>query len=241
MDPFSTAVAVGSNLLGTVVQGEYNSRSAARQMQFQERMSNTASQRSARDLEAAGLNRILALGQPASSPAGATASISRPDLSGDIQSANSAKSARDVAKQQENLLIEQQDQARSSTELNRANTNLTFVDAEKKSAETAASLQAAKESASREALNYVSAEESMARTQLHNENARIAAAEAAKAKVTKGVYEAGGDLADDVIDAAKRAYNDFRSRSSVPPTNSAKGAAEHRSYLDKFRKFWMID
>ncbi len=69
---------IGSSALSFLGGSRRNKqqRAAAReQMAFQERMSSTAYQRAAKDLEAAGLNRILALGKPSSSPGGAQAAI----------------------------------------------------------------------------------------------------------------------------------------------------------------------
>ncbi len=82
----SALIGSGSSLLGNVLGGLFSSSSAKRQNRmaiaeaqkqrdFQERLSSTAYQRAAKDLSAAGLNRILALGSPASSPGGASAPI----------------------------------------------------------------------------------------------------------------------------------------------------------------------
>ncbi len=71
--------AVGGGIL-SLIGGERRNRAqrqmAREQMRFQERMSSTAFQRQAKDLQKAGLNRILGLsGSGASSPAGAMAAI----------------------------------------------------------------------------------------------------------------------------------------------------------------------
>lgn len=86
MNPLVAAAAIGAgaNLLGSVGSGMASAKAAQKQMDFQERMSNTAYQRSAKDLELAGLNRILAIGSPATTPGGAMAQI--PDYGASMSS-----------------------------------------------------------------------------------------------------------------------------------------------------------
>lgn len=80
---------------GSIASGLFGKSAAEDQMDFQQKMSKTAHQRAAKDMEKAGLNRVLAVGSPASTPGGAMAHV--PDYGSSIAAGLSASIAKKQA------------------------------------------------------------------------------------------------------------------------------------------------
>lgn len=91
-------LAAAGSIGGSLLAGSSAASNTKRQVEFQKELSRTAYQRAAKDLEKAGLNRVLALGNPASTPSGASAPV--PDYGAAFSSAATALASAKQAKAQ---------------------------------------------------------------------------------------------------------------------------------------------
>lgn len=135
----SSLATAGMAWLGHKGQSDVNRMNiemAREQMRFQERMSNTAAQRSIEDYKRAGLNPALAYERSASSPGGASAVLGNPIAAG-ISTAQAYRAQRQA------MQIERQ-KADADLGLARSQMALLHNQSEKTGVETANLRQAAK-------------------------------------------------------------------------------------------------
>lgn len=123
-DLAGAAAGTGLNIIGGMFTNRNSAKAAQRQMDFQERMSNTAYQRAVADMRAAGLNPMLAAkAGGASTPGGAMA-----------QSADMSKIGSEGVNSAINLM-----QSKANVANTEATTEKTKVDAEKARVDTVGS------------------------------------------------------------------------------------------------------
>ena len=126
------------SFLGQKSANQTNQAIANQQQQFQQDMSNTSYQRAVADLKEAGLNPMLAYSQGgASTPTGATTQVQNALGAGVSSSQQAVQLALNAAQNaaDRKLKGEQAGAAGSQEDLNRANMNLSLVDAANKSAQ----------------------------------------------------------------------------------------------------------
>ena len=70
----------GGDIIGSLIQSDQNRRESRRNRAFQKEMFINKYQFAAKDLEKAGLNRMLALGEPGGVPSGSAIGITAPQM-----------------------------------------------------------------------------------------------------------------------------------------------------------------
>lgn len=118
-------IGAAGSYFGQQESMKFNAKEAAKNREFQERMARNAHQYAAEDMEKAGLNRILALGNQAATPSGSAASISPMDYGTIGSNAATAVEARRNLKAQNENIEAQNDLIKAEIEQKQAETHFT--------------------------------------------------------------------------------------------------------------------
>lgn len=228
----AAAAQIGSNLYQNVSADKESTQAWRREMYA----SNTAYQRAASDLEKAGLNRILALGNPASTP-----NANVPPVTGAMEGASGAATAVVQAQQTKEataLLKDQQAQTQAATDVAITTQNLNRAATAKAEAERlnvladTANKPFVQEELKARINDLVKAaalkQEQMGLTGYKASNEKL---EYEKGRTTKGLYEAGGPVVEDAVKGAKTGYNSAK--------NAVRSGWHHvTDFFDDYKHYW---
>lgn len=201
-------LATGGGVLNTALSAYENEKNR----DYNRAMSATSYRRAAIDLEAAGLNRVLALGSPSSGSA--PGMMSYPNLGEIAVHASSAKSAISLqsaqtaaAQEQAALLREQQAATRASADKTRSEKLL--VDEQVTNQPVLRALQVAQTATEgkRPALTSAQTAQAVSSSALNAQNTRLQSYEADKQSVVKRAYRFGGPIIDYLVDLGKRVFS----------------------------------
>lgn len=216
------AIIAAAGAIGSAgLAGRFNANEAEKNRDWQQYMSNTSYQRAAADLEAAGLNRILALGSGASTPSGATASMDNPRAVEAGIMASSAKQQIAQSKAEEALIHQREDESQASEARQYADEKL--------------ALDAAVTQRTQAQLND-------ANTALAKQQARLTNARAYKEERMMPVHDAIGDAAREVVESLRSNARDIPILGPLLESRSSNStdAREDSNLLEKVfnvRKF----
>lgn len=226
-------ISAGGNAWSAKQANSANKKIAREQMRFQEKMSNTAYQRATKDLEKAGLNRILALGNPASTPSGASYTAQSAELgSALVEGAERGISSAREAKRVNPEIAQIQ-----------ANTRATDAQAQKTAMDTVAQRQnievvvpkTIEEINSRIVQNQMNSSKSEAEKVLTE---RTMPGRAAHADTTKMVEDLKQKYGDKAIHIAEK-YGAAAAQSGKQIWNSLMEPWPSKEQTERFKKFWM--